>query len=363
MHHSSVPTYVGSNAPSAIAVVQQQQQQHPVMQPSQAPLVRQATYTATSETITDSSLQLLPSRGSPPTIGSTQMLDRNNIPPEFSDQHNKQPLDEYHGGISVPELPQQAAKQSSSKQQKQQQQLNSLNKRQTVSFRRSATADQTEDVKQVHKQQQYKQNCQTNHIYNGDDKGNLDRRDAKLYRQRSAGFTMQQQQLKSGEINLNRPSQQAKVANSNKRISSNDNDTLNEQQLANQYRPVTNTNQCPGSPNLATQSGGGGSGGMNSINTGGPGLAGSGPGSGSGGHIHHQTPVATYPQPLPLTPASIRAAHLLTSNNAFEGISLPAITSHRTNSPWMRISSIILTPIGIVIILFIVVSPLLHYLM
>lgn len=44
-------------------------------------------------------------------------------------------------------------------------------------------------------------------------------------------------------------------------------------------------------------------------------------------------------------------------------ISIPAITSHRTNSPWMRISSIILTPIGIVIILFIVVSPLLHYLM
>lgn len=44
-------------------------------------------------------------------------------------------------------------------------------------------------------------------------------------------------------------------------------------------------------------------------------------------------------------------------------ISLPAVISHRTNSPWMRISSIILTPIGIVIILFIVVSPLLHYLM
>lgn len=40
-----------------------------------------------------------------------------------------------------------------------------------------------------------------------------------------------------------------------------------------------------------------------------------------------------------------------------------AITSHRTNSPWMRISSIILTPIGIIIVLFIVVSPLLHYLM
>lgn len=61
-------------------------------------------------------------------------------------------------------------------------------------------------------------------------------------------------------------------------------------------------------------------------------------------------------------------SHQLFANaSPFEAVAfcppVPIITSHRTNSPWMRLSSIILTPIGLVIILFIVVSPLLHYLM
>lgn len=44
-------------------------------------------------------------------------------------------------------------------------------------------------------------------------------------------------------------------------------------------------------------------------------------------------------------------------------VHLPMPSSHRTHSSWMRISSIILTPVGILIVLFIVISPLLHYLM
>ena len=80
--------------------------------------------------------------------------------------------------------------------------------------------------------------------------------------------------------------------------------------------------------------------------------------------IAHQLFTAT-----PMPPSSLRASaaqHLLASANPYEAASfcpLPAITSHRTNSPWMRMTSIVMTPVGIVIVMFIVVSPLLHYLM
>ena len=58
--------------------------------------------------------------------------------------------------------------------------------------------------------------------------------------------------------------------------------------------------------------------------------------------------------------------HLFSGISPFDAVAFcpPARRlTHRTNSPWMRLSSIILMPIGLVIILFIVVSPLLHYLM
>lgn len=81
------------------------------------------------------------------------------------------------------------------------------------------------------------------------------------------------------------------------------------------------------------------------------------------------------PYPSPVTPLSIatatagakttrglslRGSHLLASQQLNGSFTLPPITSHRTNSPWMRISSIVLAPLGMLIVLFIVVSPLLH---
>jgi len=89
------------------------------------------------------------------------------------------------------------------------------------------------------------------------------------------------------------------------------------------------------------------------------------------------------PTPLGATPFAYRPSsalssgttgagyHLFTGVSPFESLAAgapsrpapPVVSSHRTNSPWMRLSSIILTPIGLVIIMFIVVSPLLHYLM
>lgn len=41
----------------------------------------------------------------------------------------------------------------------------------------------------------------------------------------------------------------------------------------------------------------------------------------------------------------------------------PVVTSHRTRNSWMRISSIICIPVGMIIVVFIVVSPLFHYMM
>lgn len=328
--HSSVPPYTGSSAsPHAHAHLQQQQQQPPLVQQHQQaaqppPLLRQTTYTATSETITDSApagggLPIPLTPPPPPVMGSAAAASANTAP---SNADMVIRANAYH---TLSRLEQKQGAHYSKQ-------------RQTVSFRRSATADYAADMKQQQPGGDYSDNNGQN-----DDKSHK----ALLHRQRSAGIGL----TSAGSRALGgAQAKQSSTVSSNRTTTSNNNSNAKiNGQPGSQLRPASLHNHSSTSPLSIV------------ANT-----------DANQHHQHHQhlnttapmTPAAGYPPSSPLPSQAIRAGLLAPLTTTFDGVcSLPAITSHRTNSPWMRISSIILAPIGLIIILFIVVSPLLHYLM
>lgn len=67
------------------------------------------------------------------------------------------------------------------------------------------------------------------------------------------------------------------------------------------------------------------------------------------------------PTPTSVPPLDAVAAAAAAATVAACGRRGPMRVSHRSHPAWMRISSIVLTPVGMLIVLFIVVSPVFHY--
>jgi len=328
-----------------------------------APLVGQSTYTASPDTITDSMMVLGPQHQDahqiPQTPPPPPILSAAGRPNGGQDFNNSDP-NPASDRIQNARHPDCAANLEADKRAAAIKQHK--HHKQTVSFRRSAT----EAIKAA--------------TFGppgsaGGSNGCSAERD-KLYRQRSAGPPSSTGALKfSGDSAAQQQQQQQSMSNERKQTQTDNsrvsagggtsgtnsgdktfiaNKTKRAGQLGAQHTMAMQT--CPTSPIVTNH-------GQLHQNQ----------------HQHRQQQqsrsslahLAGYPAgPIPSAASVVgaaaapRAGHLLASGNTIDGpISLPAITSHRTNSPWMRISSIILTPVGIVIVLFIVVSPLLHYLM
>lgn len=430
MSHSSVPPFNGPlGAPQPLAAhhhhthPHRHPHSHAAHQPPMPPLVRQTTYTFTSDTITDQSI--LGHQPQQQTNKHLQQQQQRQIALEPQAQATHEP-NQHRTGQSVEFIPATLERVNEQvgasnyqataaavgvqaetlEQQQQQQQYNSNKQRQTVSFRRSITADQSEfGNKQLNSKQQSIYNESGFQVTVGDktttndprqQHNNNNNKGGQLHRQRSAGSGLQATANNTTATLVPKSLDSSRIS---KQINN------NQQQTASEVGAPT-TREAGGKQNNSSRTNN-----INNINnnnaavvptsgalsgpqTSGPYRAGAlacpasnspvlasaidGGGAASQQHLHQQAnlaqlPGATYPHPSPLHGAH-RSNHLLAGNGssgaaaaaaaaAFDGISLPPITSHRTNSPWMRISSIILTPIGIVIILFIVVSPLLHYLM